>query len=475
MKNIFLLSLFLCATQIVFAQLTINVSVPSNTPNGASIYIGSNANGWDAAGTPLSSNADGTYSVTINPAVGTMQFKFTRGSWTSVEGNVVGEEIANRSYNYTGQAATINATVLSWKDVAGTSPQSTANAQVSIVSQNFYMPQLNKTRRVWIYLPQNYNSSAQNYPVLYLHDGQNVFDAYTSFAGEWEVDESLTQMEQNGFKGVIAVAIDNGGADRIDEYAAWENTAYNEGSLGDEYVEFLVSTLKPYIDQHYRTLPDQEHTGIMGSSLGGLISLYAAIKYPDVFGKVGVFSPALWFNKPQIYDYVAANTKTYPQKFYLLCGGSESTDMVPDMLDMKNTLLTAGFDANEIAYVVKPNGQHSEWFWRDEFSDAHQWLFADYISQTPTVSLQLTAAFSPNPAHDTLNVSINNYNGLPIYFTLTNAIGNIVLERKLNTANNLVALPALPKGVYIARLNQINKQQSNPKITVIDVQQIVVD
>lgn len=475
MKNFFLLSFFLCATQIAFAQLTINVNVPNNTPNGASIYIGSNANGWDAAGTLLNSNADGTYSITINPAVGVMQFKFTRGTWTSVEGNAAGEEIANRTYNYTGQAATVNATVLSWKDITGTSPQSTANAQVSIVSEDFYMPQLNKTRRVWIYLPQNYNSSAQNYPVLYLHDGQNVFDAYTSFAGEWEVDESLSQMEQNGFRGVIAVAIDNGGADRLDEYAAWENTAYNEGGSGDEYVEFLVSTLKPYIDEHYRTLPDQEHTGIMGSSLGGLISLYAATKHPDVFGRVGVFSPALWFNKPQIYDYVAANTKTYPQKFYLLCGGSESTDMVPDMLAMKNTLLTAGFDANEIAYIVKPNGQHSEWFWREEFSAAHQWLFADYISQTPSISPQLTATFSPNPAHDTLTVSINNYNGLPIYFTLTNAIGNIVLEQKLNTANSLIKLPTLPKGVYIARLSQINGQQSSHKISIIDVQQLMVE
>ena len=161
--------------------------------------------------------------------------------------------------------------------------------------------------------------------------------------------------------------------------------------------------------------------------------------------------------------------------FYLLCGGSESTEMVPDMLDMKNTLLTAGFDVNEIAYVVKPNGQHSEWFWRDEFSDAHQWLFADYISQTSTLLPQTTATFLPNPAHDTLNVSINNYNGLPAYFTLTNAVGKTVLEQKLNTANSLITLPALPKGIYIARLSQINKQQSNPKITVIDVQQIVVD
>lgn len=474
MKNTALLFTLLYTSVCVFGQINITLTVPNNTPEGALVYLAANINSWNPANTPLTNNANGTYSITLNPPIGLLEFKFTRGTWTSVEGDAAGGEMANRTYNYTGQAATLNLTVLSWKDLTGTPPQHTANAQVSIIAQDFYIPQLNKTRRVWIYLPQNYTSSTQNYPVLYLHDGQNVFDAYTSFAGEWEIDESLTTLEQNGFRGVIAVAIDNGNADRLDEYAPWENTEYNEGGSGDEYVEFLVSTLKPYIDQHYRTLPNQDNTGIMGSSMGGLISLYAATKHPDVFGRVGVFSPALWFNKPQIYDYVAANNKTYPQKFYLLCGQLESSSMVSDMFDLKNALLTAGFDTNEIAYEVHADGQHSEWFWKREFPDAHQWLFADYANQTSNIAPPKVATFSPNPARHTLNVALNNYNGIPTYLTLSDTVGKTVLERKITTNNAIINISGLPKGVYIARLSQMTEVRSKREIVVIDTQQIVI-
>ena len=178
--------------------------------------------------------------------------------------------------------------MLNWEDVAGGTPgggQSTAATNVSVISTAFAMPQLGRTRRVW----------------LYLQNGQNVFDRLTAFAGEWGVDETLNQLAASGQEptGCIVVAIDNG-PNRLDEYSPWNNPAYG-GGQGDLYVDFLVQTLKPYIDATYRTLPGRENTGVAGSSMSALITTYAALREPAVFGKVGVFSPAYWFAHPPFF------------------------------------------------------------------------------------------------------------------------------------------------------------------------------
>jgi len=126
----------------------------------------------------------------------------------------------------------------------------------------------------------------------------------------------LNELFNGGDDGVIVIGIDNGGAERINEYCPWENTAYGGGD-GAAYVNFIVNTLKPYIDENYRTLAGREHTGIMGSSLGGLISLYAAIEHQDVFSKAGIFSPAFWIN-PEVYDYVTTVGYEDYVKFYFI-------------------------------------------------------------------------------------------------------------------------------------------------------------
>src|SRR5690606_36165183 len=144
-------------------------------------------------------------------------------------------------------------------------------------------------------LPPDYETSAKYYPVLYMHDGQNLFDVRTSFSGEWKVDEHLDSLFLLGDPGCIVVGIDNGGTNRINEYSPWVNPQYG-GGQGDQYIEFLIETLKPYIDQNYRTLPDAEHTGIMGSSMGGLISYYGGLTNQNVFGRIGAFSSSFWFS-----------------------------------------------------------------------------------------------------------------------------------------------------------------------------------
>jgi len=252
----------------------------------------------------------------------------------------------------------------------------TRTPNVSILADSFSIPQLQRKRRVWLYLPNDYATSRRRYPVLYLQDGQNIFDEATSFAGEWGVDETLSQLQQDGQDpGCIVVAIDNDGKRRLDEYSPWKNPKLGGGE-GDAYVEFLVKTLKPYVDATYRTLPGREHTGIAGSSMGALISLYAALKHPAVFGKVGLFSPAFWFAQQPLFEFVSTAKVRQPTRFYLVAGAQESPTMVPLMAAMRDSLRKAGIAQRDISYQVSPDGKHSEWFWRREFPAAYQWLYA---------------------------------------------------------------------------------------------------
>ncbi len=241
------------------------------------------------------------------------------------------------------------------------------------------MPQLGRTRRVWIYLPPGYATSTRRYPVLYMHDGQNVFDARTSFAGEWGVDETLDSLHALSAADAIVVAVDNGGQKRFDEYSPWINARYG-GGQGDGYVNFLAQTLKPYVDRHYRTLPDRLHTGVAGSSMGGLISLYATLKYPDVFGRAGVFSPAFWV-APEIY---ALARRAHPRpgtRIYIVTGGQEGDTpevYARDHQRMVDTLAAAGFTVGrDVQSALRPDGKHAEWFWRREFPAAYEWLFQE--------------------------------------------------------------------------------------------------
>jgi hypothetical protein len=269
--------------------LTVRVTVPASTPDSAEVYIAGEFNGWQP-GMPayrLEREPGGTRSIRLQTTIrGSVEFKFTLGSWETVEQSAAGADIPNRQIDVPDEGAYLHeATVEAWK-TGGTGH--TATQSVSILDEEFDMPQLNRRRRVWLYLPPDYaTSGTRRYPVLYMHDGQNVFDAATSFVGEWGVDETLDSLHAAGELSLIVVAVDHGGDERFDEYNPWTHPEHG-GGRGDEYVDFLVETLKPYIDAHYRTRPDRLNTGVAGSSMGGLISFYAMMKYPDVFGRAGV-------------------------------------------------------------------------------------------------------------------------------------------------------------------------------------------
>lgn len=246
--------------------------------------------------------------------------------------------------------------------------QSTASPQVSTFT--IQAPELNIEKKIWIYLPKSYHTkTTKKYPVLYMHDGQNLFDAHTSFSGEWEVDETLDRLNAD----VIVVGIEHGNAKRIEEYTPFNNAEYG-GGKGDQYLEFLVNTLKPHIDKKYRTKTSARNTGIMGSSLGGLISFYAATKYPKVFGKVGVYSPAFWFN-PEMFDYFKKVPKL-KNKMYFLCGDDEGESMVPDMQKMLSILSENRCSCLELEEVkIVKGGKHHEKLWRDHFENTYLYLF----------------------------------------------------------------------------------------------------
>lgn len=245
-----------------------------------------------------------------------------------------------------------------------------------LLTKEIEMPQFQCKRRIWVSLPLDYYTNPkQKYAVMYLHDGQNLFRDETSFAGSWGVEESLQNLQKETKKGIIAIGIDNGGMNRINELTSWTHPKHG-GGQGDKYVEFLVKNLKPLIDKSFRTHRKREHTAIAGSSLGGLISFYAGLQYPKIFGKIGIFSPSFWYSK-EAYTFAKnfKKKKNQPFKVYFLAGEQESNEMVGDMKEMYDIFLNNGFAQKEMKCITKADGKHQEWFWKRELPEALRFLF----------------------------------------------------------------------------------------------------
>ena len=202
-----------------------------------------------------------------------------------------------------------------------------------------------------------------------MHDGQNLFNEATSYAGEWGVDESMDSLRKKS----IIVGIDNGQQMRMNEYNPYDHPKYGKGE-GKKYVEFIAKTLKPYIDKKYRTKKDASNTMISGSSMGGLISLYAVIKYPCVFGKAGVFSPAFWVAnslRTDIATLVKPSTHKH-LRIYFYAGEMENKDMVKDMLYYFERMRKLG--GSKMLVRINADGKHDEPTWRAEFPAFYNWI-----------------------------------------------------------------------------------------------------
>jgi len=237
-----------------------------------------------------------------------------------------------------------------------------------IIDPAFYMPQLGRSRRIWLYLPVDYHETDKRYPVVYMHDGQNLFDSEEAFGEAWRVGEIMDSMKA----GCIVVGIDNGNEKRMTEYNFHHHKRFGKGE-GKQYVEFIVQTLKPYIDNTYRTLSGRNNTYTVGSSMGGLISFFAAVYYPGIFGGAGIFSPSFWL-VPGLMDEVKKQVakKGLDQRFYFYAGGREGQGMVENVVDIAELLNTSTY--YRIHTVINPEGEHTEATWRTQIPDFYHWM-----------------------------------------------------------------------------------------------------
>lgn len=346
------------------------VAPPIGHDSDSSVYIAGSFNNWDPKNEKFKFNLNNDgYFLEITLKTGAYEYKITRGGWDKVECTRTGAGIANRQLKVLGNE-TVKITVESWQDRYPAQKRvvvSTASKQVRIIDTAFFIPQLNRKRRVWIYLPEFYSNSNEKYPVLYMQDGQNVFDNATSFSGEWGVDEFLDTVS---LKKCIVVGIDHGGAKRINEYCPYDMEKFGKGE-GGAYVDFLVKTLRPFINKSYRTKTDRKDTWLAGSSMGGIISMYAILKYPKVFGGAGVFSPAFWVG-PKIFDDIKTKGNKVKGSIYFYAGKQEGEAMVPDMLKAFEGM--ARVSKARMETVIRDDGKHNEPTWRKEFPLFYKWI-----------------------------------------------------------------------------------------------------
>jgi predicted alpha/beta superfamily hydrolase len=267
-------------------------------------------------------------------------------------------------------------------------PQRTTQEQHTLTGEfrthkNFHSRFLTIDRDILVYLPPGYETDKRRrYPVLYLHDGQNLFDGATSFikGSEWQVDETAQALiAAHAIRPLIIVGIYNTGSNRIDEYTPTADDR-RRGGKGDLYGRLLVEELKPFIDSEYRTLKDAKNTGLGGSSLGGLVSLHLALKYPKVFGRVAVVSPSVWWDNKMILREVEALKKKANLHIWLDMGtkegGTEAEEHKRNARLLRDALVAKGWKENSnLKYYEAEGAEHNERAWAQRVDPMLRFLF----------------------------------------------------------------------------------------------------
>lgn len=246
------------------------------------------------------------------------------------------------------------------------------------VLPDVWSEQLGRARELYAWLPPSYGSGERAYPLLVLHDGRNLFDATIAHSGEWQVDETMTALADEGIEAVV-IGVPNAAAARGSEYTPWPHPEWGGGNA-DAYLDWLVDDVVPLARASFRLLDSPEATGIGGSSLGGYVSLYALLRRPDVFGRALVMSPAFWWNE-RIFELAQADA-TGHGRVWLDTGDSESEDGLPErgaqyvdgVRRMEAILRGVGYDDTTLRTVIDPGGVHREHAWARRLPDALRFL-----------------------------------------------------------------------------------------------------
>ncbi|MBN2564084.1 MAG: esterase [Candidatus Eisenbacteria bacterium] len=370
------------------AMVTFEVIAPEGTPPDASVFISGNIPAlgpWDPGKVKLGQIGERKHAITLMLPPGLdFRYKFTRGTWETVEKGRWFEEIPDRELHVIGDE-TLVVRVENWRDYSGAREAHTVTGDIRR-HERFASAVLGNSRTLLVYLPPGYEDEERSYPVLYMHDGQNLFDVATSFIGvEWNVDETLERMiPDEEVEPIIVVGIYNT-PEREFEYTPVQDSSRGKGGGADRYAAFIINEVKPFIDATYRTKPGREDTGIMGSSLGGIASLYIAWTHPDIFSRVGAMSTAYWWANDHILSVLEDLEPPPGVRVWLDMGtGEDSTDRnrddVPDIIEQhrraRNILMEKGLTIpRRLRYVEDEGAVHNERAWASRFPGAVAFLF----------------------------------------------------------------------------------------------------
>ncbi|GAB4555472.1 MAG: alpha/beta hydrolase-fold protein [Phycisphaerales bacterium] len=356
------------------------------------LYIASSANAWDPQGTPAVERTPATddtpqsfrfeipYRIASHP---TFRFKFTRGSWETVETQSDGNYLQNRDLEdeLVGRPATVTFEVHNFADAIDTIPSTVVGTLETFELESEHME---NTRTIRVWLPEGYKGATDTYPVLYMHDGQNCFDRNTAaFGMEWGIDDTLTSLIKAGdVPPMIVVGIDNAGPMRSWEYNAPEINFQGRLGRADRYVRFLTEELMPAIEARFRVKSGPEHTAIGGSSFGGNITVYTLMHTQGVFGAALIESPAIRYAGPQFEDLILEHKGPWCERVFIGMGTNETGDPARDPIYAEAATVLAdhmtatGVDPDRLTLVIEDGAAHNELAWAKRFPDAARALFS---------------------------------------------------------------------------------------------------
>jgi predicted alpha/beta superfamily hydrolase len=450
MKNFCIITLLVCIQSFLHAQLTIRVtSIPINTPPDTKIHAVGRFNSWKQTDstTLFKQQADGSYTLTLLNSQKTLWFdyKINRGKLGSWEGDENGGSLPDRTFAYEGKPMTVNIQIAGWEKETPIS--STADENVRVIAHDFFMPQLNRKRRIWVYLPPNYETdTTKHFPVMYMQNGQNLFNITDGGSDEWKIDETLNALSLKGDKGCIVIGVEAQVKDSLQaEYTPWR-TPTNWHTEGVAYADFIVNTLKPYIDAHFRTKKDRLNTAIGGSMMGGLEAIFIASEHQNVFSKAAIFSPSLSYSD-SCFLQLRQRGKQRFMRYYIVSGTDEDATRTADIEKMIATFREIGYNFEEAKVVKKIDGEPTEWFWAREFPNAYKWLFKEMTAEAEEGMFDNTVKLSTNLDFSVLNVESSEnllYSNIRIFDTRRKLLFTGPLDPK-----NSVDISFLQSGNYI--------------------------